>query len=918
MFDWCKCNRAELEKLFQSDLELGLDRQGVKQNRALFGSVSRKTDEKQARRRQGESRREKEEILNLAVFFFAAFLCYLFTKQQAYLCVLGVVLCSTALYAVVAAACSALIKRNIGIAGKGKEQPRVAVIRDGRQMSISATALVAGDVVILLPGSILPCTVRLIYTDELYVTQKGETGYRKKNALFNPDRHEAVMPGQMDNMVWAGSVVLAGFGRGMAVDETLDSRTANERLGYLGKKERFIPDLTYGVYPGDEAGAEPSLSDRVHSLARIIRLGMLGAGFATILILLFLSVPVADSLLAGLFLVFSALPAFFDLCIRFSTAMALFRLKQHRITVTSPDVLERMAQLDTILFKEETAIAPTSLTLTSVYTNGREYEIEEIYTERIGILMKYAGLMTDIETINKDDRLEYLGSLEDLAVIKALFSLSLCDRKLAVIRQYDKKFYSSTGRVTGVSITENKEPLGLIKGDAEFVLTLCTRYETNTLIESLDELSRERIYQAAVTAKARGDRVTGVAYRSQSEDLENGYIFLGFLFFQKKADLGAVNVCNNRLRDAGVSPKLLCDLQEEAACRLALAAGWIQPQNADGTAEGHAHSSVLTRESLGSMDEDLSYAVLPSYEVYCRLDLAGKELLLSACNQKGMNTGLMVSQISELAVFPHAQVTFAQAEEVEAVKRGCDVYCEREGAHALVDAIEQARTFFKNVGNGCITLLAMQFSFVVALFLSLLSTIASPAASGASEASLFFPLVAQAFYLFFFAIGASLTMGLSGKSKDRMVLTPYELKSRYTNTNICLRALGYGSFAGISSHLARLALAGLGRDATTVTAGAYLCLILCMSAALFGLSETRPVLYHGAAPSFGPVVFCALSIVLLILSLQTTHGREFLSLGRLDLVCIAVSVFFAVMTFFVGEGIKHWQAHRSKGRMTKR
>ncbi len=108
--------------------------------------------------------------------------------------------------------------------------PRVRVLRGGRVHAIDARLLVRGDVILLRPGDVIACDARLIAAEGLEVLEysgklngKPKRGRAAKDAARVFDDRGALALGEQTNMVFAGSVVLAGQGSAIVVETGADT-----------------------------------------------------------------------------------------------------------------------------------------------------------------------------------------------------------------------------------------------------------------------------------------------------------------------------------------------------------------------------------------------------------------------------------------------------------------------------------------------------------------------------------------------------------------------------------------------------------------------------------------------------------------------------------------------------------------------
>lgn len=108
--------------------------------------------------------------------------------------------------------------------------PRVRVLRDGKLFALDARLLVRGDVILLEAGDVVPCDARLLSAEGLEVLEyrgkiagKAERGRVTKDADFLCGEDKSLSMGEQLNMIFAGSIVLAGRGRALVTETGEDT-----------------------------------------------------------------------------------------------------------------------------------------------------------------------------------------------------------------------------------------------------------------------------------------------------------------------------------------------------------------------------------------------------------------------------------------------------------------------------------------------------------------------------------------------------------------------------------------------------------------------------------------------------------------------------------------------------------------------
>ena len=141
--------------------------------------------------------------------------------------------------------------------------PRAVVIRRGREREIEASRLVAGDVVVLSTGALVPADLRLMESQGLKIEESALTGESvpvEKDADFSPGKegqvHGEIPLGDRRNMAYMSTMVTSGRGLGMVCATGMETEIGRiaamihehkteltplqKKLGELGKLLSFL------------------------------------------------------------------------------------------------------------------------------------------------------------------------------------------------------------------------------------------------------------------------------------------------------------------------------------------------------------------------------------------------------------------------------------------------------------------------------------------------------------------------------------------------------------------------------------------------------------------------------------------------------------------------------------------------------
>ena len=122
---------------------------------------------------------------------------------------------------------------------RGMLAPRSAVLRDGRRTSVDAADLVPGDIVLVEPGDRVPADLRLIEARGLSAEEAILTGESVPVDKRSTPVDAEVALGDRSSMLFSGTLVAAGTGRGVVV-----ATGATTQIGQISGMLASVETLT--------------------------------------------------------------------------------------------------------------------------------------------------------------------------------------------------------------------------------------------------------------------------------------------------------------------------------------------------------------------------------------------------------------------------------------------------------------------------------------------------------------------------------------------------------------------------------------------------------------------------------------------------------------------------------------------------
>lgn len=239
--EWHLRDPDAVASVLKSDIYKGLDRSDVKRRRRRDGKnniwhVKRTSAWEYAVRSMGD--------LTCAVLVIAALTAALFEKS-----VIAAAVCVLLIAGIVFRVMTYVKARRILESLADEAIPSATVIRDGVAYVVRADDIVEGDVVVLSTGDIVPCDGRIVYGDEVRISEKGitenKTSVIKRDTVILTDTPGAEIPCEYRvNMLFAGSVVLSGECRIIATACGDNALVSMRRGGLLIPSGEDVPVMT--------------------------------------------------------------------------------------------------------------------------------------------------------------------------------------------------------------------------------------------------------------------------------------------------------------------------------------------------------------------------------------------------------------------------------------------------------------------------------------------------------------------------------------------------------------------------------------------------------------------------------------------------------------------------------------------------
>jgi len=290
---------------------------------------------------------------------------------------------------------------------KKMASPAAKVIRDGNPEVIPASELVAGDVVILETGELVPADIRLGQTSNLKIEEAALTGEsvpveKNSEALEKED----VSVGDRLNMAYSGSIVTYGRGRGIVTGTGM-----NTEMGKIAAMIQTGEDMTTPLQK---------------------RLDVLGKGLATaalaICALIFIvgilyGKDIFNMFLTSVSLAVAAIPEGLPAIVTIVLAIGVQRMARRNAIIRKLPSVETLGSATVICSDKTGTLTQNRMTVEQVYYNNefvntRRLTDKDGLNEHLQLLISVGVLCNDTQIVVEDEGKKTIGDPTETALVE--------------------------------------------------------------------------------------------------------------------------------------------------------------------------------------------------------------------------------------------------------------------------------------------------------------------------------------------------------------------------------------------------------------------------------------------------------------------------------------------------------------------
>ncbi len=648
--------------------------------------------------------------------------------------------------------------------------PHATTIRDNQVSVIPAAGLVSGDVVLLQPGERVPADLRLVEAVALRADESSLTG---ESVSVSKDAQLVAPPdtalGDRRNLVFAGTVVTAGKGRGVTV-----GTGRNTELGRIATLA--------------ETAREPRtpLQMRMRQLSGYLL--WVAVAFSILVPVLGFFVagrPWREMLLTGLTIAFATIPEELPILITIVLGIGAFRLARQHAIVKRLRAAETLGSVSVIGTDKTGTLTENRMQVAEIFTDGAVHKLGEgpllgsaLRTLEVG------ALANDAQLLDALGQGKLVGDPTEVALLAAAGNSAVATWR-STARVLEEFPFDDTRKRMSVVYDRDGERWAAVKGAPESILAVSSSVRGNGGVTALAAVQRDQIQKVADAMASRGLRVLAFAERRLPADAPVG-------LEGTETELTWVGLAGLEDPPRAEAAATVAELQG-AGIRVLMLTG-DHPATAQAIARqvGIAASPVVVGRDLENTTESELLEKVRMASVFARITPEHKLRVVRALQSSGEVVAVTGDGVNDAPALREASIGVAMGRSgTDVAREAADLVLADDNLATLTVAVRAGRLLYENLHKAVRYYLAAKVGLIGSALLAVLFGLPVP----------FSPVQIIVLELFM-DLGASVTFTAERPESDLMRRRPRPLREPFINRPMLVGIFGGGLALALAVFLA--------------------------------------------------------------------------------------------------------------------
>ncbi len=604
--------------------------------------------------------------------------------------------------------------------------PEATVIRDGQRGHVKAEDLVPGDIVVLETGDIIPADMRLIETSNLKIDESSLTGESvavEKDASFTTN--EDVGIGDRENYAHSSSIVTYGHGIGL-----ITGTGSNTEIGKIATSLDEVEDK------------DTPLQNQLKKLSKVLAILVIVVCIAVFAVgYLRGGADLLENFMIAVSLAVAAIPEGLTAVVTIVLSIGMNRMAERKAIVKNLLSVETLGSTTVICSDKTGTLTQNEMTITKIYTNDKEYEVEgsgykpegDIRDEnkkvvesddQIKLLMTIASLCNDANLIRDGEEYKITGDPTEGAMLTFAekWNINQEDLNEKHPRIQEIPFDSTRKMMTTFHELDGKY-YAMTKGAPDIIM----KNSSNILIDgNLIEFSDEKRKELADennNLASQALRVMAYAFKPlesldtdlTTENIEHDMVFVGLTGMidpPRPEARAAVAECHA----SGIDVIMITGDYFETALAIAKDLGIADSRD-----------QAMQGSELNDKTHEEIMEIVKTKRIFARVSPENKVQLVKALEANDNVVAMTGDGVNDAPAIKNADIGISMGiTGTDVAKDASDMILVDDNFATIVNAVEEGRVIFANIKKFVSFLLSCNIAEVLIVFISILLGLPSP------------------------------------------------------------------------------------------------------------------------------------------------------------------------------------------------
>jgi len=566
---------------------------------------------------------------------------------------------------------------------------KVYVLRDEKKKEILTQHLVVGDVVFLERGMHVPADLRIIDSKSLTANESiltGEANTKPKTADRIKQQSELQ---ERDNMVFGGTSIVLGSGRGIVVE-----KGTNSEIGKISESLKKIDE---------EKSPLQKKIDRLSS--RISTIVLIVAGLLLIPLLVRNFDFLGASLLIGAVLV-SGIPESFPLALTLALSSGIKRMAKLKAIVKNLGSVETLGTTTVICTDKTGTLTQNKMVAQKIFigtneeyiVNGKGYEpLAEFFFKGKKVsqkdlqkkeIFKAMTLCNDAELMFEEGEWNLRGEPTEGALLALSKSAGVDDEEM---REENKRTLEIPFDPANKYMITINSGNAYIKGAAEKIIQKSAFVRKSGKIIKLSSVHKTKLLSRVHEYSTEGLRVLALASKKvkgkNPKNLKDGFVFEGLVALSdplRPDVVDSIRVC----REAGIKVMMVTGDHKTTAENIGKSLGLISSE----------HDVVLLGSDIDSMDDKDLDRIIEKVVIFARTTPEHKLRIVSSLQRKGEVVAMTGDGVNDAPALKKADIGVSMGlNGTDVAREASDMVLADDNFSTIVHAVKEGRTIYSNI-----------------------------------------------------------------------------------------------------------------------------------------------------------------------------------------------------------------------------